>query len=40
MENMFKNILFLTEVKMYSNTSSEITSMESAFEGCENLEYF
>jgi surface protein len=40
MKDMFKNILFLKEVKMNSEKNCNIISMESAFENCENLESF
>ena len=38
MDNMFKDIFSLKKINMFSNSSSEITSMESSFENCENLE--
>ena len=38
MDYLFKDILILKEVRMNSNSSSIISSMESVFEGCENLE--
>ena len=40
LENMFKNILTLTSVKLTSNKNLKILSIESTFENCENLEEF
>ena len=37
MDNIFKDILSLENVEMYTNGSVKILSMKSAFEGCLNL---
>ena len=37
MKNMFKDVLALREVTLYSEKSCKITSMESTFENCKNL---
>ena len=40
MDNMFKDVLDLVSIEMVSNKSSNITSMVSTFENCENLRFF
>ena len=40
LDNMFKDIKSLVSVEMNSTKSLEITSMQSTFEGCENLNNF
>ena len=37
---MFQNVLSLTSVSLISEKNAEITSMQSTFEGCENLDFF
>ena len=38
MDYMFKDVINLKSVKMISNNSCEINSMEATFQNCENLE--
>ena len=37
MKNMFKNVVYLTKVDLNSNKNMKITSLESAFNGCSDL---